>query len=116
MRIWGVGLFLLLAGCRGDDPPGYGATQVRLVNVGSASLDSVVVRVTGVQYPVGQLGPGDSVTVDTRPTGETSVYVEYARQLEPLKLDVYFEPGYGGRVRAEITADLVSRVDHEHGF
>ena len=115
MRGLSILLFLLL-GCTSDDPPGYGATEVRLVNVGDVPLDSVVVRVTGAAYPVGTIAPGDSATVAAEPSGESGVRVELAGREEPLSLEVYFEAGYGGRVRAEVGADSVVTVSHELGY
>lgn len=103
---------LLVAGCGADEPPAYGATEVRLVNVGAVAMDSVAVLVTGASYFIGTVSAGDSVTVATRPTGETGASVVQAGRADSLYLDVYFENGYGGRVRAEVTADSVVRVDH----
>ena len=110
---------LLIVGCTTDEPPAFGATEVRLVNVGTVPMDSVAVLVTGASYPVGTIPVGDSVTVAARPTGETGVNVMRAGQRDSLYLDVYFENGYGGRVRAEVTTDSVMSVDHalgEYGY
>lgn len=103
---------LFTAGC--DRPPLGGGTEVRLVNVGDAPLRDVTVHVTGASYPAGTIAPGDSATVRTEPTGETSVHVLRADALDTLFLDVYFERGYGGRVRAEVTADSVVHVRRDH--
>ncbi len=102
--------------CGRDRPPTGGATEVRLVNIGPSALESVVIHVTGATYPVARIAPGDSSTVATEPVGESSVYVTRSHRADSLQLDVYFEPGYGGRVRAVIEADSLLDVRHDRGL
>jgi hypothetical protein len=77
-------------------------------NVDGKPLRAVVVHVTGRSYPIGDLEPGAIKTVELSPTGESDIDLSSAGNPR-LKVDCYFEPGYGGRISAEVTAiDVVA--------
>ena len=92
---------------------GRGRITVTIENGGPATLDSVVVHVTGNRYPIGSLAPGERRSVRVEPTSDSHVEIEHARAPRRLVLDTYFEPGSRQHVRARIDADSVLSLDIE---
>lgn len=102
----------LFDGCR----PSYGA-KVIIVNVGTVPMRSVVVRVTGKSYPLGELGVGQTLSVDTYPTGESSVTIEHTDaqgNRKTLPAGGYFEPGSQSTIKVKVTADFVVSFEQQH--
>lgn len=78
---------------------------VTVTNVGSGTLKSVRVHVTGNSYSLGDLAPGQSASVRVAPKGESSLEVEFVTSdgvSKRLNAGGYFESGY----RGEITVDV----------
>ena len=100
---------LLFSGCARDN---YGA-QVSLENVGTLPLRSVVVRVTGNSYSLGDVAVGEIRTVKTYPTGESHVVIELVDDdgsKKELPIDCYFESGYRSTIDVKLTASSVLKA------
>lgn len=90
-----------------------GATGVAftVTNVGSDTLRSVTVKVTGRAYSIGDLSPGKSKSINVDPTGESHIELIFSDSRR-LMIDCYFEPRYEGKIAAEVTSqDVVSVKD-----
>ena len=101
---------LFLNGCSSDS---YGA-KVVVENVGTAPLHSIVVRVTGNSYPLGELPARESREVKTYPTGESHIIIEHIDQggsKKELPVDCYFEPGYRTTIRVKVTSDKAAKAE-----
>ncbi len=78
-------------------------------NVGTESIRSVVVHVTGKSYLIGDIAPGASKSVVLNPTSESHVELTFAGHPR-LTIDCYFEKGYGGTLATELTVEKVVTV------
>lgn len=100
---------LFFSSCAADH---YGA-MVSLENVGTVPLRSVVVRVTGAAYSVGDMAAGESRIVKTYPTGESNVVIELVDDdgsMKEFPIDCYFEPGYRSVIHVKLTASSVLKA------
>ena len=81
----------------------------------SAPLRALTVIVTGAEYPVGDLGPGEAKTVRVNPRGESSAVLRYDRQgtVSEMAVDCYMESNYVGTLGADVTPDKLVRVKNE---
>lgn len=85
--------------------------NVRIHNADAQALRSVVVRVTGNSYLLGDLPPGSTVSVRVEPTGESSVHIEFqdsAGHSKSLNADVYLESGYQGTLSLDVTPQRIT--------
>jgi hypothetical protein len=83
-------------------------------NVGTETIRSMVVHVTGRSYLIGDIEPGASRSVVLNPTSES--HVELTLSDHPrLTIDCYFEQGYSGTIASEITVDKVVTVKNSTG-
>jgi len=87
----------------------WGGVTFVVKNVGEAPIRSLVVHVTGKSYAVGDIAPGASTSVRLNPTGESHIELEVADHSR-MKIDCYFEHGYGGSVAADLTPDGIVAV------
>ena len=101
-----LGLALAIAQLRG---PGVLFT---LVNAGTEPLPRVTVHVTGRSYSLGAIGPGGSRSVKLNPTGESHIELGLP-DARRLRIDCYFENGYRGTIRAEVTPQGAVSVRNE---
>jgi hypothetical protein len=102
---------LFLSSCSSDP---YGA-KVIVENVGTLPLHSVVVRVTGNSYSVGELPVREIRSVKTYPTGESHIVIEHVDQSgskKELPLDCYFEPGYRSTINVKVTTDKAVKTEY----
>ena len=97
--------FLILKG-RAD------GVEFILTNVGADPLRSVTVHVTGKTYGLGDLLLGSTKSITVNPTSESHIEITYSDNRR-LKIDCYFESGYGGKVTAKVTAHDVVEVKDE---
>ena len=103
-----AGSLLLLGAlsCRGHD-----SITLTLENVGTVSLDSVVVLTTGRHYPVGNLAAGASRRLRVGAEGESHIEVEHGTgDRRRLRVGTYFERGYGGTIQVRLTADSIVSI------
>ena len=84
---------------------------VTVKNVSDQTMSSVVVRVTGAAYKLGDIDPGESRGVRVSPTGESHVEIEHAAGR--FTVDTYFEAGYRGHIDVDVTPRGVVRVEHK---
>ena len=90
--------------------------SVEVANTGQSSLGEVVVSVTGKEYAIGSLAPGQRVRTAVSPTGESSVKIVWrdadGRAASHL-VDCYFDAaGWVGKVLVEIDGVEVTRSEH----
>lgn len=78
-------------------------------NVGTESIRSVVVHVTGKSYVIGDIEPGTSKSVVLNPISESHVELTFSGHPR-LTIDCYFEHGYSGTLATEITVERVVTV------
>lgn len=83
-----------------------------LVNAGAQPLLGVRVLVTGRDYPVGDLAPGETKRLRLSPTGDSHVELALAGGRR-LVVGSYLQPGYRGSLEARVTADAVLTVKDE---
>jgi hypothetical protein len=79
--------------------------QVTIENSGNRPLQSVSLRVTGGEFPLGEIAPGKTATKNVRSTGESCLEIEFIDdqgQKQRLTAGGYFEPGYRGTIRVSI--------------
>lgn len=100
----------LLLCCSSDR---YGA-KVTIQNVGITPLHSVVVRVTGNSYSVGELSVSETRTIKTYPTGESHIVIEHIDsngEKKELAVNCYFEPGCRSTINVKVTVDSATKVE-----
>ena len=116
-RLSSIILLIFLSGC--IDAPRYAQglnpTEVRLINRHDQPLTDVTAFVTGRSYFVGIIPPGDSASFFAQPTSESHVTLTHFQRPELLVVGAYFEPGYGGMIRAELLPDSVVSVYSRFG-
>lgn len=86
---------------------------VRIRNVGSTPLRSVVVRLRTNTYPLGELPAGGSASIGVQVPGESSVVVEFKDDSgtnRTLDADCYLERHHQGTLSVELTSQAVTRV------
>ena len=78
-------------------------------------LRSVTVVVTGAEYPLGDIGPGEFRAVRVNPRGESIAIVRHVRQgvAVDVRIDCYMESNYTGSLEADVTTDKVVRVKND---
>ena len=81
-----------------------------LENAGSKPLRTVVVKVTGRSYELGEMAPGTIKMTTLHPAGESHIELEFSPGRR-LIIDCYIEPGYSGSIRAKVTSQAVVAVD-----
>jgi hypothetical protein len=86
-----------------------------LTNVGTTTMESITVQVTGRSYPLGDLTPGASKTIRLKPTGESRIDLVFSGSRR-LAIDCYFESGYKGEIAAEVTPQKVVSVKSDLKF
>jgi hypothetical protein len=100
---------VLLAAVLAWRPAGVNFT---LVNAGAQPLLGVRVLVTGRDYPIGDLAPGETKRLRLSPTGDSHVELALAGGRR-LVIGSYLQPGYRGSLEARVTADAVLTVRNE---
>jgi hypothetical protein len=80
-----------------------------LTNVGTTTMESVTVQVTGRSYRLGDLTPGTSKTIRVNPAGESHIELVFSGTRR-LKIDCYFESGYRGKITGDVTPQKVVSV------
>lgn len=84
-------------------------------NVGSETMRSVVVHITGKTYAIGDLVPGASQSVQLYPAADS--HIELALAGHPrLEVDCYFSGGHTGSITAEVTVEKVVTVNNATVF
>jgi len=94
-------------------PPGV---VVKVRNTGQEVMRDLTVHVTGREYSLGDLLPGDFRTRKVLPTSESHVEVEFTDELcQRVRLNAggYFEPGYRGEIYIEIRDGMLVAVKHQ---
>ena len=86
--------------------------QFTLKNVGSETLHSVTVEVTGKSYTLSDISPGASRTVKVDPISESDIKLRLPRG-PVLTIDCYLEHDYGGSIEANVTSQAVVSVKDE---
>jgi hypothetical protein len=102
--------FLLLCRCSSDK---YGA-RVVVQNADTVPLHSVVVRVTGNSYLIGELPASETRTINTYPTGESHIVIEHVNakgEMKELPVDCYFEPGYRSTIKVKVAVDSATKTE-----
>lgn len=89
-----------------------GGVTFTLTNVGTATLESVTVPVTGKSYSLGDLAPGSSKSIKVNPTGDSHIELVFADSRR-LTIDCYIQPAYRGTITAEVTPTRVVSVKDE---
>ncbi len=100
-------IFFLLSSLLGSCD--HKGTMLTIENKGQAPLDSVTVHVTGNQYFLGRILPGEARKKEIKVTGESHVELSHSKNRR-FVLDVYLEPGYKGAIDAKVTPDSVLSV------
>ncbi len=88
--------------------------QVKVENTGTSLLKSVVLRVTGASYDLGDIAPGESATARVNPTSDSHLEVEFTDpdgQSKQLIAGGYFEAGYRGSIRVEIKDGQIDKFE-----
>lgn len=101
---------VFLQSCLGD-----GGTRVVLKNLDDKPLHSVILKVTGNSYPLGELNPGETRVAKVYPTDESHLEVEHIvldGQKRMLYVDCYIEPRAGGTIEVTLNSDTVVKVKH----
>lgn len=86
--------------------------EFTLNNAGPEALRAVIVEVTGRSYNLGDMPPGSSQTVKLNATGASDIQLRFSNG-HRLTIDCYFEPAYGGRIKAKVTSQAVIAVKDE---
>jgi hypothetical protein len=87
---------------------GKGVTFI-VKNVGTESIRSMVVHITGNSFAIGDIEPGTSKSVVLNPTSESHVELTFSGHPR-LTIDCYFEHDYSGTLATEITVEKVVSV------
>lgn len=108
-----VGVSVVGAGAYLAWPGGGGLAGVETVvrNSSPAPMRDVRVVVTGGSYRIGDIPPGESRSVRVKPSGDSSVRLEYtdAGGARSVDLDCYIEAGYSGGISVDVANGAVVR-------
>ena len=103
VAVIGAGAFLLW-------PRGV---KVVVGNTGTAAMRDVHVVVTGGSYGLGDIRPGEYRAVHVKPTGDSSITLQYTDEgggdPQSVDLDCYIEAGYAGSVSVDVANGLIVR-------
>lgn len=86
--------------------------QFTLKNVGSETLQTVTVEVTGKSYTLSDISPGAIKTVKVNPVGESNIKLELPHGVV-LIVDCYLEHDHGGTIEANVTSHRLVGVKDE---
>ena len=86
--------------------------EFTLNNAGSEALHAVIVEVTGRSYNLGDVPPGSNKAVKLNATGDSHIELLFSNG-HRLRIDCYFEPAYGGSIKAKVTSQAVISVEDE---
>jgi len=106
-----VACFGLIAGCGRQ-----AGVTVTIENHGQTSLSSLSVGVAGANYPLGNVLPGQAVSVVVHPQHESAITVSYTDSLgtpNKLPVDCYIEPGYTGSINVMIASNQITHVQDQ---
>lgn len=94
-------IWFFLTGCIN---PGI---TIIIKNTSTSQLDEIIIEFTGGKELIADLEPGQTIKKRIHPNGESSLTVTYTygEQTYRKKVDVYFEPGYKGKIRLVIGKD-----------
>jgi hypothetical protein len=112
-RIWWIilGIAVIGAGAFLLWPRGV---KVVVANTGTTAMRDVRVAVTGNSYRLGDLRPGERRGVHVKPTGDSSITLQYTDEggggdPQSVDLDCYIEAGYAGSVSVDMANGVVVR-------
>lgn len=90
-------------------------TPVTVTNGSSAPIEAVVLSGSGFTEAVGTIAPGESVSLNVHPRGESGLAVSFrtGNRRVTAPSQGYFEGGGAYRVRAVVGSDLAVEVDSE---
>ncbi len=96
-------------------------TVATVHNGDSSTFKSCVVQVTGNSYPIGDLPPGASTTVNVNPTGESHIVVEYTDGKgvkRRVPVDCYMDVGIGMKIEFKIASETATilKQDFTNGW
>lgn len=81
---------------------------VSVQNVGLDRIRQLTIIVSGRTYSIGDVPPGDTVSVAVEPRGESHLEVEFVSiddNVRRLNLGGYFESGYRGSIKVKVNSD-----------
>lgn len=93
----------------------FSTLAVVVRNTGNTPLRDVVVHVTGNSYSLGDLDAGSQKRVLIEPTGDSHVELsvrEVSGHTRRLTGDCYFEPGYHGTIRIDVSDGRINCRHH----
>lgn len=109
-RIANLVILLIIAFmCNGCDK---GKLKVTIENRGTKPLQSVVLKVTGNSYDLGDIAPSKSKAIGIEVTGESHLEIQQSSGKQ-FVVDVYIEPGYGGSIHVVVTRDTVISIKNK---
>ncbi|WP_057659747.1 hypothetical protein [Pseudoxanthomonas dokdonensis] len=90
-------------------------TPVAFHNTSEHRLESVVISGSGFEASLGAIAPGQSITVDVYPSGESGLDVSFAAKGQDYSYGPqdYFEGGGSYKVSATVNQDLTVAVSSE---
>ncbi len=90
--------------------------RVTIRNTGTTPIRSVVLHVTGVAYPLGDIDSGSSAEATIRPHGESHLEIEFSDsdgKMQRLNAGGYFESGYRGTIQVSIRDGTIVDIKHK---
>ena len=91
--------------------------KVVIHNSDPNTLYDVSVRLTGKTYLLGDISPGEDKSIVVKPVSESHIEIEHGKShRRKMKIDCYIEPGYKGRIKIELDADKVLKVEDKTGI
>lgn len=89
---------IVLVGCQSG-------VRVGVTNGRDHGIEAVQVLVSGSEYTIGNLEPGQRASVRVTSKGESRVEILHAGAGAPLVVDTYLEPGYSGEIEVRLEGD-----------
>jgi hypothetical protein len=72
--------------------------------------------VTGARYNVGDIAPGEKVSVRVKPLGESHIeltYLDTSASEHKLAVNCYIESGYSGRIAIDVSDGKITHMEDQ---
>ena len=93
-----------------------GGGRVTIRNTGATPIHSVVLHVTGAEYPLGDIASGSSAEATVRPRGKSHLEIEFTDsegKKQRLNAGGDLESGYRGSIQVSIKDGAVVDIEHK---
>jgi len=93
-----------------------GNPRLILTNVDNRSINSIQVQVTGNNYFIPEISPGDTKTIRVNPLSDSDISIFTQNKENEIIIGIYLDKAStGGYIKAKITRDSLVSFEHKRG-